>query len=70
MCQETIIIEGLVKGMRFSKSILLTYHPGEESVEEAIIHCYGSQARTFEELAIERGWEKCYWTYPFYSRVI
>lgn len=70
MFQETVIIEGWVNGMRFSKPILLTYNPNEKTLEQAIISYYNSQAQTFEELAIQRSWEKCYWTFPSYSQVI
>lgn len=70
MSQDTIVIEGWVNGMRFSKSILLTYNPTESTIESAIIKFYNSQAQTFEELAIQRGWEDCYWTFPSYSKVI
>lgn len=70
MAQETVVIEGTVRGMRFSKTILLTYNPAEKTLEEAIIEYYHSQARTFDELAIQRGWEECYWTFPSYFRVM
>lgn len=70
MCQETVVIEGWMNSMRFSKSILLTYNPNENTLEQAIIDFYNSQAQTFDELAIQRGWEDCYWTFPSYSKVI
>ncbi|SDJ89498.1 hypothetical protein [Sediminibacillus albus] len=70
MYRETIIIEGSVDGMRFSKPILLSYNPNQETVEEAIINFYNSQAATFDELAVQRGWGDCYWTFPSYSKVV
>ncbi|UOQ43539.1 hypothetical protein MUN89_16710 [Halobacillus salinarum] len=63
MRQEKIIIEGNVEGMKFSKSIDLAYDPHDSSVEEAILSFYESHACSFEELASERGWMDCYWTF-------
>ncbi|WP_077623174.1 hypothetical protein [Sediminibacillus massiliensis] len=70
MYRETIIIEGQVEGMRFSKPIPLSYNPARETLEEAIIKFYNSQAQTFEELAVQKGWKDCYWTFPSYSKVV
>ncbi|MFC7062668.1 hypothetical protein [Halobacillus seohaensis] len=66
MIQEKIIIEGDIKGMRFSKAMSLAYDPDQATIEESIINYYNSQVSSFEELAIERGWQDAYWTYPTY----
>ncbi|GGF16264.1 hypothetical protein GCM10010954_13590 [Halobacillus andaensis] len=70
MIQEKIIIEGYVKGMKFSKTLNLTYNPDHQEVEEALIYYYGSRALSFEELAIEQGWQDSYWTYPTYLNLV
>ncbi len=68
--QETVIIEGAVDGMKFSKPVLLSYNPESETPEQALISFYGSQARSFEELSIQRGWTDAYWTYPAYYEMV
>ncbi|WP_173917039.1 hypothetical protein [Halobacillus sp. Marseille-Q1614] len=64
MIEEKIVIEGVIKGMKFSKTLNVKYDPETETVEEALIHFYNSRALTFEELAVEQRWQNCYWTYP------
>ncbi|WP_101843387.1 hypothetical protein [Halobacillus sp. Marseille-P3879] len=66
MIQEKIIVEGYVNGMKFSKALDLTYNPDQHDVEEALIDYYGSTAMSFEELAVQQGWQDSYWTYPTY----
>ncbi|SEB08938.1 hypothetical protein SAMN05421743_11613 [Thalassobacillus cyri] len=68
--QETVIIEGYVDEMKFSKPVLLSYNPDSATPEQALISFYGSQARNFEELAIQRGWQDAYWTYPAYYEMV
>lgn len=70
MIQEAIIIEGYDQGMKFSKPIMLSYNPSKENVEEAIIRNFNSQAKSFEELAVQRGWRGCYWTFPAYNEIM
>ncbi|KGX92773.1 hypothetical protein N781_14625 [Pontibacillus halophilus JSM 076056 = DSM 19796] len=64
MVNETVVIEGSISGMKFSKPIRLQFDPNLESVEEAIIRFYFSEATSFEELASERGWRNADWTFP------
>ncbi|MBM7551130.1 hypothetical protein [Thalassobacillus pellis] len=69
--QETVVVEGSIKGMKFSKPVLISYDPDSQTPEEALINFFGSQAQSFEELAIQRGWEESYWTYPpYYGMVV
>ncbi|MFQ3543747.1 hypothetical protein Q7A53_06650 [Halobacillus rhizosphaerae] len=63
MKQETILIEGSYQGMKFSKTIELSFEPAVQSIEEAILSFYNSETSSFEELASRRGWRNCYWTY-------
>ncbi|MFC0523453.1 hypothetical protein ACFFGV_07630 [Pontibacillus salicampi] len=70
MLKETVIIEGSVQGMRFSKPVLLQYNPNEEQIEEAIIKFFDSHANSFEELAVQRGWRDSYWTFPQYYELV
>ncbi|WP_181349268.1 hypothetical protein [Thalassobacillus sp. CUG 92003] len=64
MTQERIIIEGVVEGMKFSKTMTVALDPETESIEDAIIRFFNSQVHSFEELAVSRGWKESYWTYP------
>ncbi|MCD5324921.1 MULTISPECIES: hypothetical protein [Pontibacillus] len=70
MIKETVIIEGSVRGMKFSKPILLQFNPSEENIEEAIIKFFNSHAQSFEELAVQRGWRDSYWTFPQYYELV
>ncbi|WP_197063104.1 hypothetical protein [Pontibacillus marinus] len=70
LIKETIIIEGSVRGMKFSKPVLLQYNPKDESIEEAIINFFNSHAKSFEELAVQRGWRDSYWTFPQYYELV
>ncbi|MFD1017713.1 hypothetical protein [Thalassobacillus hwangdonensis] len=70
MIQETVVVEGSVEGMKFSKPVLLSYNPDSQTTEQALIHYFNSQAKTFDELAVQRGWTDSYWTYPPYYDLV
>lgn len=70
MVKESIVIEGSVHGMKFSKPVILQYNPKAENIEAAIIKFFNSDASSFEELAVQRGWRDCYWTFPQYYELV
>lgn len=51
-------------GMRLYIPLEIRYDPQKMTTEQGIIQAFKSNARSFDELAIEMGWRNGYWTYP------